>query len=316
MRLILACLLLLSLQITHAQEENTAEEEDIIKLSYFNAADESIANEFLDLTITALEEYDVDVELVELEDGDPDIHILFRPVGNRSSSAQTNGVTYVLNLFKTPLSAISHALDPVLADRAVIFAAPVDIASELTTAVMLFSIGECEFATKILDDITEEVESPIWDYHINFYQGHCALLEEDYENAQLYFEDVLYDIVGDYYPSSAVNLAYIYLITEQDEIAATLLQDLKDAIPTWSNDYAAIVTRRAVLFAQIEDYETALADLNEALNSNPNYAPAYYERGLVYYAQGDESAAQADMEKYIELAPDGDYVTDAEERLE
>ena len=52
------------------------------------------------------------------------------------------------------------------------------------------------------------------------------------------------------------------------------------------------------------DYDTAIADFDEAIRLDPKFAPAYVNRGLAYAAKGDLDKAFADCTKAIELKPD------------
>ncbi len=56
------------------------------------------------------------------------------------------------------------------------------------------------------------------------------------------------------------------------------------------------------------DYEGAIADLNESVKLNPEYAKAYNVRGLAYHSKGDYDQAIADYNKAIELKPDDDAI--------
>ena len=48
------------------------------------------------------------------------------------------------------------------------------------------------------------------------------------------------------------------------------------------------------------DYDRAISDYNQALKINPNYALAYYDRGVVYYDRHDYEKAAADLSKAIQ----------------
>ncbi|MER3493461.1 MAG: hypothetical protein C4323_14700, partial [Mastigocladus sp. ERB_26_2] len=48
-------------------------------------------------------------------------------------------------------------------------------------------------------------------------------------------------------------------------------------------------------------YKGAIADYTSALKINPNYADAYYNRGIARYNLGDNQGAIADLQKAAEL---------------
>ncbi len=58
---------------------------------------------------------------------------------------------------------------------------------------------------------------------------------------------------------------------------------------------------RGNTYAQLQRYEQALADLNQALTLNPYYTDAYYNRGLIYYQLGKISQTKKDWEKAASL---------------
>jgi regulator of sirC expression with transglutaminase-like and TPR domain len=49
--------------------------------------------------------------------------------------------------------------------------------------------------------------------------------------------------------------------------------------------------------------EQALADLNQAIALDPDFAVAYANRGNAYATLGEVEKAVADFERYLELAP-------------
>ncbi len=55
----------------------------------------------------------------------------------------------------------------------------------------------------------------------------------------------------------------------------------------------------------LEEYSEALADYEEAIRVDPNYAVAYYNRGVIkFFSEKDYASALADYNKAIELKPD------------
>jgi regulator of sirC expression with transglutaminase-like and TPR domain len=63
------------------------------------------------------------------------------------------------------------------------------------------------------------------------------------------------------------------------------------------------------------EWDRALADYNRALEIDPNYANAYYYRGILYASVPEginaRQSALADFQRYLDLAPDGEHATDA-----
>ena len=81
-------------------------------------------------------------------------------------------------------------------------------------------------------------------------------------------------------------------------------KDYEDAISnyTWAINLSgpsfawAYVNRGAVHFKK-RDYDKAINDYNVALESDPNFGPALYNRALAYKAQGKITEAQVDFNK-------------------
>jgi tetratricopeptide (TPR) repeat protein len=68
-------------------------------------------------------------------------------------------------------------------------------------------------------------------------------------------------------------------------------------------DFAAAYSNRCLAYLQLEDYQNAIADCNQALDFAPNDVEAYLNRGLAYYRQGDYQAVIADNNQVIALKP-------------
>ncbi|MDR1220218.1 MAG: tetratricopeptide repeat protein [Treponema sp.] len=66
-------------------------------------------------------------------------------------------------------------------------------------------------------------------------------------------------------------------------------------------------------YADKKDFDRAIADYTEAIRLDPNYATAYYNRGLASYYKGDYARAHADWEKALQLNPND---TTARDNLE
>jgi tetratricopeptide (TPR) repeat protein len=64
-----------------------------------------------------------------------------------------------------------------------------------------------------------------------------------------------------------------------------------------------IVANSDYLYSPIA-YKNAIGEYNRAIEIDPDYAPAYYNRGLAYAELGDTSKAIEDWTKAIEIDPD------------
>jgi tetratricopeptide (TPR) repeat protein len=61
-------------------------------------------------------------------------------------------------------------------------------------------------------------------------------------------------------------------------------------------------------------YDRAIADYTAALRIDPNYAVAYYDRGLAYRAKGDYDRAIADYEAVLRINPNYSLARNSLER--
>ena len=84
----------------------------------------------------------------------------------------------------------------------------------------------------------------------------------------------------------------------------------KDAIPQFDivirvqPEFARAYFYRGIAQFHEDQYDLALEDLNEAIELKPDMAEAYHGRGLVYYQLDKIQPALEDFDKTIELAPD------------
>jgi len=75
-----------------------------------------------------------------------------------------------------------------------------------------------------------------------------------------------------------------------------------EAIP--STDAVAHYEAGVVAFREEWDYETAIQEFTQAIEADPEFAEAYYLRGLVYAEDDQLAAAEADLSQAIALQPD------------
>ncbi len=61
------------------------------------------------------------------------------------------------------------------------------------------------------------------------------------------------------------------------------------------------------------EMDKAFESFDKAVKENPELADGYYYRGLVWMNRGKKAEAKADLEKFLQLAPDHRYAADAKE---
>ncbi len=97
-----------------------------------------------------------------------------------------------------------------------------------------------------------------------------------------------------------------------DAIAAlSLALDLTPANPQ-------LYVLRGQMYLALYEWDSALADYNRAIELAPEYAASYFYRAVLYYSilqTGIElrREAQADFQRYLELAPEGEHAAQAAE---
>ena len=71
------------------------------------------------------------------------------------------------------------------------------------------------------------------------------------------------------------------------------------------NNWLTSTDERGFNFQKRGDYVSAINDYGTAIRMNPEYARAYYNRGLAYRNVGKQSKAQADFDKAKQLGYTG-----------
>ncbi len=173
--------------------------------------------------------------------------------------------------------------------------------------------------------------------YINFYRANCAIMRDDLEMAM--------ELLASSKPiGSVINLAWVYLQLGEIDKALELIKNL-EAYNNWdllarraqlynlafryddaiidlntalelSPADPTLYTLRGQTYLLLYEWDAVLANYNKALELDPTYADAFYFRGILYYSilqTGQEmyTAALADFQRYLELAPDGAYAGEA-----
>jgi tetratricopeptide (TPR) repeat protein len=74
-------------------------------------------------------------------------------------------------------------------------------------------------------------------------------------------------------------------------------------VPPPTNEMALLWFERGSAYVQAGDYEDAVKDFTQAINSDPNYADAYYSRGRVLGSLGKHEQAIGDFTQALALNP-------------
>jgi len=81
-------------------------------------------------------------------------------------------------------------------------------------------------------------------------------------------------------------------------------------------DYSLAYYNRALIYYQRGDLESSLTEYSEAIDLDPNNPYWTYERGFLYLQLGDQESAIKDLEKSLELGLPLDYRQKVEEVLD
>ncbi|MGO8790778.1 MAG: tetratricopeptide repeat protein [Terriglobia bacterium] len=134
--------------------------------------------------------------------------------------------------------------------------------------------------------------------YYNYAMGAVALQREESSEAIPYFQK--YCQLKPHDPRGRLALGSAYFASHDDENA-------EKVILTVANDRETAAGAHYYLGRianQQGNYPEAVAQLELALKTYPNYADAYAERGLVHLKQKDYPDATSDLQKALEIDPD------------
>jgi tetratricopeptide (TPR) repeat protein len=339
---VLGMMLLCSVTNAKLQDED---ETTIYVYSDYASIDPEYVEDFYTYVGAHLEEQGVELEIVDFESRRiAQVSILFFP--EFDSERVISSARLEISFLHDP----DIQLSPILFDtfsEVVDISAPIEYSTQMATALLLYGIGRCDLATPYF----LEVQTDDWDVtnpnYANFYLGNCALAAQNYDVAIGYFEYALYDYGGAIYKRAAFNLAWAYLQADQEEAAFGLMNDFvendklserKDALIQdlifraqlyalafrfdeaiadmdtaieLEPDNPELYVQRGQIILLLYEWDRVLADYNRAIELDPDYADAYYYRGVLFYTQAHRAEALPDFQRYLELAPDGDHSADA-----
>lgn len=93
-------------------------------------------------------------------------------------------------------------------------------------------------------------------------------------------------------------------------------QQYLDQIPEGETLPADMLLNQGIRFYNQQKLDQALKNFERVINQDPDLPDTYYYRGLVHLNRGNSEQAKADFKKLLELAPEGQYASDAQQFLE
>ncbi len=178
-------------------------------------------------------------------------------------------------------------------------------------AVAEAEIGDPSLAARSFGALAQQLPPERWsDVGLLWAQaGHAWLLAEQPDQALEAFDLALENL-----PENPGLLADRGVVRALQGDYAGAAADLTRAISVSQPD-PELLLYRATAYRHLEDYTSALDDLNVAVEIAPNFAEAYFERGNLRELVGDEAGAVADWEETRALAPGSGLARLAAERI-
>jgi tetratricopeptide (TPR) repeat protein len=350
MRCIIAIVVLFSvIMISEAQEQSEPTYTIVYWTSQVSDATPEIAAAFLDNIQQELQEYDLTVDIVRwhsnIENPDNgDVILYFYEHFNGERVIIGTDVRVEINARN-----MNH-LSPILEENRKIFITLIDEnAEKLTTGLVLYTTGKIDEAQETLQDV-QRIEQEY--RSLDFYLGNIAILNGNFDEAIAYFEDEIWSSEGRFLATNLVwalfqtdrrNEAFLLLNDTIQEaelytdftVTASLyslraqlyalafdyhsaIADMDTAIELAeanevSDEYLAeLYTLRGEIIFLIYEWDRVLENFNIALELNSEYAPAYFQRGVLYYTMTERESALTDFQHYLEIAPDGEHAAAAQ----
>lgn len=217
---------------------------------------------------------------------------------------------------------------------------PGEDADTLLMGYALYSAGYFDDAELYLLTLVDNSDTRLQD-SVLFLLGNIELLRENYESAIDYYEAVdlsisltnlawtyshtgqsetAFAMIDDHERSLRENSNPVNLINPLRTRAQlhalnfdydSAIVDIDEAIEIAnSDDFARIFlpelyTVRGEIIFLIYEWDRVEQNFNTAIELAPDYAPAYFQRGVLFYTMARREDALSDFETYLELEPDG-----------
>lgn len=251
---------------------------------------------------------------VEISERANDAHLILESKFNAMTGKSYLLMTVQDTQFTLPQSPVLQTHDYTASGTFLIDDTTVESIRTYLEGVLDYIAGDCEAMQETFDSL--DTTDASMSYHIAIYQGHCALLSDDYETAQAHYETVSDSDL--FLTSSAiVNQAWIDLQSTELESAFARLDVHVEAMSTRQTRLpfggAQALATRAQFHALNFDYDSALVDMNEAIDRLPLDAPdedahliaeLLTLRGRLTLLIYEWNDVLADYDRAIDIAPE------------
>jgi len=121
----------------------------------------------------------------------------------------------------------------------------------------------------------------------------------------------LYDLLPRRAQLYALAFDYDSAIADMDAAIA-----LAEANEVSDERLAELYTLRGEIIFLIYEWDRVLENFNTALELAPDYAPAYFQRGVLYYTMTERESALVDFQHYLGITPDGEHAAEAQRYID
>ena len=182
------------------------------------------------------------------------------------------------------------------------------------TAARIFNQGVTLIKAQDLETARAKFQAAV-EMHPELYQAHLNLahIARAYSDWATTLTEVDKFLVHEPGQARALALRYQALKSLDRPEAAAVLDRLREAAP---GEAAQIFHEQGVTLFNAGETDQALAAFLAAIDIDPGHARAHYRAGLCYASRKEDAQAKTYLQKFIEIAPEGDpEVTTAKEML-
>lgn len=112
-----------------------------------------------------------------------------------------------------------------------------------------------------------------------------------------------------------LSLHYWGLRTSERSLFQAAIGSFTRAVELWPAFAISYYRRGVTRGRELGEYSQGIDDLTRALALHPDWADAYLQRGLLQRFHGDPHLAATDLRRFLELAGDSPWRSEAEHQL-